>query len=86
MSRTCQVRVVVAERPTPIVDTVDMDKVYEQLHDAMEVLVQICRDGCETIGPHNKPLDEKKQGGCKFVAYKALESLVRIWRRSMFEN
>jgi hypothetical protein len=66
-----------AQKKQNNIQKLEGDKVYEQLHDAMEALVHICRDGCETIGPHNKPLDENKQGGCKFVACKGLESLVR---------
>ncbi|QCD91404.1 transcription regulator [Vigna unguiculata] len=31
-------------------------KVYLQLYEAMEALVHICRDGCRTIGPHDKDL------------------------------
>ena len=42
----------------------------------MEALVHICRDGCRTIGPHDKDLDEN-QGPCNFPACKGLESLVR---------
>ncbi|BBN12778.1 hypothetical protein MPTK1_5g22830 [Marchantia polymorpha subsp. ruderalis] len=53
------------------------DKVYEQLHDAMEALVHICRDGCRTIGPHDKVFDAQKQGSCQYPACKGLESLVR---------
>jgi len=52
------------------------DKVYSQLHDAMEALVHICRDGCRSIGPHDKALDEQ-QGTCSYAACKGLESLVR---------
>lgn len=52
------------------------DKVYTQLHDAMEALVHICRDGCRSIGPHDKVLDERK-GDCAYPACKGLESLVR---------
>ncbi|KAG0568018.1 hypothetical protein M758_7G177500 [Ceratodon purpureus] len=52
------------------------DKVYAQLHDAMEALVHICRDGCRSIGPHDKVLDGR-QGDCSYPACKGLESLVR---------
>lgn len=52
------------------------DKVYSQLHDAMEALVHICRDGCRSIGPHDKALDGQ-QGACSYPACKGLESLVR---------
>ncbi|KAH7669306.1 CTP synthase (glutamine hydrolyzing) protein [Dioscorea alata] len=50
-------------------------KVYLQLHEAMEALVHICRDGCQTIGPSGKVLKEN-QTACKFPACKGLESLV----------
>ena len=53
------------------------DKVYGQLRDAMEALVHICRDGCRTIGPHDKAFDERQLGPCKFPACRGLESLVR---------
>eukprot|EP00249_Psilotum_nudum_P012279 c23693_g1_i1 orf=554-1867(+) len=53
------------------------EKVYGQLRDAMEALVHICRDGCRTIGPHDKIFDGKQQGPCKYPACKGLESLVR---------
>ncbi|KAF8404891.1 hypothetical protein HHK36_009786 [Tetracentron sinense] len=51
-------------------------KMYLQLYEAMEALVHICRDGCRTIGPHDKVL----KGGrapCNFAACKGLELLVR---------
>lgn len=51
-------------------------KVYLQLYEAMEALVHICRDGCRTIGPHDKVLKED-QGPCHYTACKALELLVR---------
>ncbi|KAL8250986.1 hypothetical protein R6Q59_034679 [Mikania micrantha] len=51
-------------------------KVYVQLYEAMEALVHICRDGCRTIGPHDKAFD-KHQEPCKYEACKGLESLVR---------
>ena len=53
------------------------EKVYGQLRDAMEALVHICRDGCRTIGPHDKAFDERQLGPCKFPACRGLESLVR---------
>jgi hypothetical protein len=53
------------------------EKVYGQLRDAMEALVHICRDGCRTIGPHDKAFDERLSGPCKFPACKGLEALVR---------
>ncbi|CAM6097270.1 unnamed protein product [Calypogeia fissa] len=53
------------------------DKIYEQLHDAMEALVHICRDGCHTIGPQDKAFDPQKPRTCNYPACKGLESLVR---------
>ncbi|KAL0921769.1 hypothetical protein M5K25_008876 [Dendrobium thyrsiflorum] len=51
-------------------------KIYLQLHEAMEALVHICRDGCRTIGPHDKVL-KRSSAPCNFPACKGLESLVR---------
>ncbi|KAF5728766.1 BTB and TAZ domain protein 3 isoform 1 [Tripterygium wilfordii] len=51
-------------------------KVYVQLHEAMEALLHICRDGCRTIGPRDKALRES-QVACNFPACKGLETLVR---------
>ncbi|KAI3722688.1 hypothetical protein L2E82_33730 [Cichorium intybus] len=51
-------------------------KVYVQLYEAMEALVHICRDGCRTIGPHDKMLKEDQEP-CKYAACKVLESLLR---------
>ncbi|XP_057957570.1 BTB/POZ and TAZ domain-containing protein 4 isoform X2 [Malania oleifera] len=51
-------------------------KIYLQLYEAMEALVHICRDGCRTIGPHDKILKED-QAPCNFTACKGLELLVR---------
>ncbi|XP_071730972.1 BTB/POZ and TAZ domain-containing protein 4-like [Rutidosis leptorrhynchoides] len=51
-------------------------KMYLQLYDAMEALVHICRDGCRTIGPHDKVLNEHQEP-CNYEACKGLESLVR---------
>ena len=50
--------------------------IYLELYEAMEALVHICRDGCRTIGPHDKVFD-KHQGPCNYEACKGLESLVR---------
>ncbi|CAN1813308.1 BTB/POZ and TAZ domain-containing protein 4 [Linum perenne] len=36
-------------------------KMYMQLYEAMEALVHICRDGCKTIGPHDKELERNEQ-------------------------
>lgn len=51
-------------------------KVYLQLYEAMKALVHICRDGCRTIGPRDKMLNES-QGTCNYSACKVLESLLR---------
>lgn len=51
-------------------------KIYLQLHEAMEALVHICRDGCRTIGPHDKVL-KRSATPCSFPACRGLESLVR---------
>ncbi|KAE9596697.1 hypothetical protein Lal_00007898 [Lupinus albus] len=50
-------------------------KTYLQLYEAMEALVHICRDGCRTIGPHDK--DFKANQPCRYTACKGLELLVR---------
>lgn len=55
---------------------IEEKKVYLQLHEAMEALVHICRDGCRTIGPRDKVL-KASQVACSFPACKGLESLVR---------
>lgn len=55
---------------------IEEKKVYLQLHEAMEALVHICRDGCRTIGPRDKVL-KASQVACTFPACKGLESLVR---------
>ncbi|XP_062101822.1 BTB/POZ and TAZ domain-containing protein 4 [Humulus lupulus] len=51
-------------------------QVYLQLCEAMEALVHICKDGCRTIGPHDKDF-KVNQNPCNFAACKGLESLVR---------
>ncbi|MBA0702569.1 hypothetical protein Goari_020623 [Gossypium aridum] len=51
-------------------------KVYLRLHEAMEALLHICKDGCRTIGPRDKVL-KGSQGACNFPACKGLETLVR---------
>lgn len=52
-------------------------RTYLQLYEAMEALVHICRDGCRTIGPHDK-LPSEDQGPCNYKnTCKALELLVR---------
>ncbi|XP_042493766.1 BTB/POZ and TAZ domain-containing protein 4-like [Macadamia integrifolia] len=51
-------------------------KIYLQLYEAMEALVHICKDGCRTIGPHDKVL-KGDQGLCSFEACRGLELLIR---------
>ncbi|GMI67239.1 BTB and TAZ domain protein 4 [Hibiscus trionum] len=51
-------------------------KIYLELFEAMEALVHICRDGCRTIGPHDKDFTQN-QAPCKYRACKGLELLVR---------
>lgn len=51
-------------------------KMYIQLYEAMEALVHICRDGCKTIGPHDKAPKED-EAPCGYTACKGLELLVR---------
>ncbi|GAB4849056.1 hypothetical protein Ancab_003870 [Ancistrocladus abbreviatus] len=51
-------------------------KMYLHLHEAMEALVHICRDGCRTIGPHDK-VPKEDQVPCGFAACKGLELLAR---------
>ncbi|KAL3813684.1 hypothetical protein ACJIZ3_014952 [Penstemon smallii] len=51
-------------------------QVYVQLYEAMEALVHICRDGCRTIGPHDKIL-KIDQAPCHYTACKGLEALIR---------
>ncbi|GLU20123.1 hypothetical protein SLE2022_363370 [Rubroshorea leprosula] len=55
-------------------------KVYLQLYEAMEALVHICRDGCRTIGPHDKDFKDN-QAPCMYAACKGIESLVRHFAR-----
>ncbi|XVF59280.1 hypothetical protein PTKIN_Ptkin07bG0262900 [Pterospermum kingtungense] len=51
-------------------------KIYLELCEAMEALVHIYRDGCRTIGPHDKDFKED-QPPCNYVACKGIELLVR---------
>ncbi|KAF9678589.1 hypothetical protein SADUNF_Sadunf07G0050300 [Salix dunnii] len=51
-------------------------KIYFQLYEAMEALVHICRDGCQTIGPHDKDFQDN-QAPCNYSACKGLEMIVR---------
>ncbi|GKA05772.1 BTB/POZ and TAZ domain-containing protein 4-like protein [Tanacetum coccineum] len=52
-------------------------KVYLQLYEGNgKPLVHICRDGCRTIGPYDKVLNEHQEP-CEYEACKGLESLVR---------
>lgn len=52
------------------------NKVYLQLHEAMEALIHICRDGCRTIGPRDQTL-KSSQAVCRFPACKGIELLLR---------
>ena len=51
-------------------------KVYVQLYEAMEALVHICKDGCRTIGPHDKVFKDD-HAPCEYAACKGLEALIR---------
>ncbi|CAH8280979.1 unnamed protein product [Arabidopsis lyrata] len=51
-------------------------RIYSQLYEAMEALVHICRDGCKTIGPHDKDL-KPDHAPCNYEACMGLESLIR---------
>lgn len=51
-------------------------KIYLQLYEAMQALVHICKDGCRTIGPHDKVL-KGDRAPCSFAACKGLELLIR---------
>lgn len=51
-------------------------KIFLQLYEAMEALVHICRDGCQTIGPYDKVI-KKNQMPCKYESCKGLEALFR---------
>ncbi|KAL6527165.1 hypothetical protein OROGR_016255 [Orobanche gracilis] len=53
---------------------IEEKRVYLQLAEAMEALLHICKEGCRTIGPHDKALS---QVACGFPACKGLESLIR---------
>ena len=55
--------------------TMEEKKMYLQLHESMEALLHICRDGCRTIGPRDKVL-KGSQFACGFPACKGLETLV----------
>ena len=48
---------------------------YLQLHEAMEAVLNICRDGCRTIGRHDKVL-KGSQVAFGFPTCKGLETLV----------
>ncbi|KAL8472920.1 hypothetical protein ACS0TY_029951 [Phlomoides rotata] len=51
-------------------------KVYVELYEAMEALVHICKDGCRTIGPHDKVFKDD-HAPCEYTACKGLEALIR---------
>ncbi|GER38647.1 eukaryotic translation initiation factor 2 beta subunit-like [Striga asiatica] len=55
---------------------IEEKKVYLQLHEAMEALLHISREGCRTIGPRDKVLNGS-QVSCGFSACKGLETLIR---------
>ncbi|KAL5703450.1 hypothetical protein ACHQM5_028540 [Ranunculus cassubicifolius] len=55
---------------------IEEKKMYVQLHEAMEALLHICKDGCRTIGPSHK-VPKGGQIACNFPACKGLETLVR---------
>ncbi|XP_010531299.1 PREDICTED: BTB/POZ and TAZ domain-containing protein 5 [Tarenaya hassleriana] len=53
-------------------------KIYTQLYETMEAFVHICREGCRTIGPKNKDINEGKEQCCGYsAACKGLEMLLR---------
>ncbi|GAB2265465.1 hypothetical protein Dimus_000519 [Dionaea muscipula] len=52
------------------------EKVYLQLHEALEALLHICKEGCRTIGPRDKML-KVNQVGCGYPACEGVEMLVR---------
>ncbi|XP_028787096.1 BTB/POZ and TAZ domain-containing protein 4-like [Neltuma alba] len=51
-------------------------KMYMELYEAMQALVHICRDGCRTIGPHDKDL-KAKEAPVHYFACKGIELLIR---------
>ncbi|KAE8663228.1 BTB/POZ and TAZ domain-containing protein 3 [Hibiscus syriacus] len=55
---------------------IEEKKVYLQLHEAMEALLHICKDGCRTTGPRDKVL-KGNHVTRNFPACKGLEALVR---------
>ncbi|KAF6164630.1 hypothetical protein GIB67_032858 [Kingdonia uniflora] len=59
-----------------LIKKMEEKKIYLQLHEAMEALLHICKDGCRTIGPRDKLL-KGSQIACGFPACKGLETLVR---------
>ncbi|KAL3619884.1 hypothetical protein CASFOL_034796 [Castilleja foliolosa] len=59
------------------VKKIEEKRVYLQLHEAMEALLHICRDGCRTIGPRDKVLKGSGHVACGFPACKGLETLIR---------
>ncbi|KAL7101501.1 hypothetical protein ACP275_08G057700 [Erythranthe tilingii] len=64
-------------RKNEIMRKMNERKVYMQLYEAMEALVHICRDGCRTIGPHDKVPPKDDNTPCPYSACKGLEALVR---------
>ncbi|GAA0142791.1 hypothetical protein LIER_35634 [Lithospermum erythrorhizon] len=55
---------------------VNEKKVYLQLYEAMEALVHICREGCRTMGPHDK-VPKEDEGPCHYEECKGMELLLR---------
>lgn len=55
---------------------IEEKRLYLQLHEAMEALLHICRDGCRTIGHRDKVL-KGSQVVCSFPACNGLEILIR---------
>ncbi|CAH9105307.1 unnamed protein product [Cuscuta europaea] len=49
---------------------------YINLYEAMEALVHICKEGCRTIGPHDKVL-KGDEDPCGHGACKGIEALIR---------
>lgn len=67
---------IVCQRKEGRMKKMEERKLYQKLYEAMEAIVHICRDGCWTIGPHNKVL-KANEAPCNFPACKGLELLVR---------
>ncbi|KAI9113621.1 hypothetical protein K1719_015548 [Acacia pycnantha] len=57
---------------------IDEKKMYMELYEAMEALVHICRDGCRTIGSHDKDL-KANEAPCGYAACKGIELFIRLF-------